>query len=61
MILLLMANITTNTGTFYDSGGASADYSNGESYSTTFQSSNGNPIQLDFTNVDIEPNGTGCL
>ncbi|QNM86738.1 choice-of-anchor J domain-containing protein [Polaribacter pectinis] len=52
--------ITTNTGTFYDSGGSAGNYGDSENTSTTFKSANGNPIQLDFTNVSIEPNGAGC-
>ena len=52
--------IITNTGTFYDSGSSSGDYGNSESKSTTFQSSNGNPIQFNFTNVSIESNGSVC-
>jgi hypothetical protein len=46
--------IIRNTGTFYDSGGLTGDYNDDEILSKTIQSSNGNPIQLDFTTVDIE-------
>lgn len=52
--------VTTDAGTFYDSGGSSGNYGDSENTSTTFQSAIGEPIQLDFTNVSIEPNGGGC-
>ena len=51
--------IVTDTGTFYDSGNSGGNYSDNETLSTTFQSSNGNPIQLEFTSVNIE-NQASC-
>ncbi|MBN2682565.1 MAG: PKD domain-containing protein [Bacteroidales bacterium] len=47
--------ITTCTGTLYDSGGASGDYANSESYSVTFCSSDGGPMI-----INVSFNGEGC-
>ncbi|QFZ54111.1 hypothetical protein FEZ18_04460 [Oceanihabitans sp. IOP_32] len=50
--------ITTCSGTFYDSGGSDGTYSNDENYSVAFTSSNGNPIQIDFTTWSVENHST---
>ena len=50
--------VTTCSGTFYDSGGSGGDYLNNESYSITFCSNNGNPMQLTFTSWDVEANAS---
>ena len=43
--------ITTCSGTFYDNGGPSSNYSNGVNYTETFISSTGNRIKFDFTTM----------
>ena len=45
--------VTTCSGIFYDSGGASTDYDNNENYTVTFCSGNGNAVKFDFTSLVI--------
>jgi len=44
--------ISTCSGTLYDSGGASGDYSPGEDYTITLCSDNGSAIRVDFLSGD---------
>jgi len=49
--------VITNNGTFFDAGGF-ANYGQGEDYTVTFCSENGNPITLDFTGFATHYGGT---
>ena len=49
---------TTCSGTFLDSGGAGANYSNNENFTVTFQSSTTDPINFNFTTWDVENQAT---
>ncbi|RLD49992.1 MAG: hypothetical protein DRJ05_20220, partial [Bacteroidetes bacterium] len=52
--------ITTCMGNFYDSGGPSSDYANGEDFTMTFYPSTaGSMIRLNFSSFDVESN-TNC-
>ncbi len=51
--------INTCSGTFYDSGGPSGDYSDDENYSVTLCSNESNQIRLDFTSWNVE-NQASC-
>lgn len=48
--------ITSATGNFYDSGGASADYSDDERFLTLIQPSGASSVTLNFTSFDTELN-----
>jgi PKD repeat protein len=51
--------ITTCMGNFYDSGGPSGDYSNGEDFTMTFfPSTSGSMIRFNFTEFDVESQST---
>jgi hypothetical protein len=45
--------ISTCSGTFYDSGGASSNYGDNESFSTTFCSNNSGYMQITLSNVGL--------
>ncbi len=52
-------SITTCQGTFYDSGGASGSYSNGEDYIFTIYSATpGAQLEVNFTTFDVEYQGS---
>lgn len=46
--------VTTTSGKFYDSGGASGNYSNNESYVMTFKSGTSRKIRVTFTRFETE-------
>lgn len=46
--------VTTTSGNFYDSGGASGNYSNNESYVMTFKSGTSRKIRVTFTRFETE-------
>lgn len=46
--------VNTCSGTLYDSGGASGDYSSSETSTITICSDNGAPVELSFTTFDTE-------
>ncbi|MCB0649163.1 MAG: hypothetical protein KDC49_20975 [Saprospiraceae bacterium] len=48
------ATINTCTGTFYDSGGSSANYGNNQDYTVTFCSNNSKPMVVDFTTFALQ-------
>ena len=53
--------ITTCVGTFLDSGGSSGSYKNHENYTTTLKSDNGQPLNVNFTEWQVESNGSCTL
>ncbi|ARV14637.1 CUB domain-containing protein [Polaribacter sp. SA4-12] len=50
--------ITTNSGNFFDSGNTGGSYGDNENYSVTFKSSDGNPIEINFTSWNVEDNAS---
>lgn len=48
--------VTTATGTFTDTGGAAADYSNDQRYFTLIQPANASSISLNFSSFNLEAN-----
>ncbi len=57
------APITDCNGTFYDPGGASANYGNNQSFTTTICSdgSNGTHVRLSFSGADLAPGDVLCF
>lgn len=51
--------VNTCAGTLYDSGGATGNYGPDESHVMTICSDDGNPVVLNFTQLDIEDDGDG--
>lgn len=51
-----VTNITTNTGSFFDTGGSSANYSSDERKLWLFQPTAGGPVTLNFTSFSVENN-----
>lgn len=49
-----ITTITSNSGAFYDTGGASANYGDGERKLWLFQPSSGSALSLNFTSFSIE-------
>ncbi|TSJ46683.1 N-acetylmuramoyl-L-alanine amidase [Fluviicola chungangensis] len=52
----VQSNLTTVSGTFTDSGGSSADYSNDQRYFTLIQPANASSITLNFSSFSLETN-----
>ncbi len=46
-------DVTTCNATLYDSGGAGGNYGNNENYTKVFCSDNGQPLEIDFSQVSL--------